>query len=131
MRKLTNSTVELEGGKLMQKPSFLFGGDCRACALLDLVCEELETPCTGLLRECEKREKERRCEECEQLEPCLGEKLCCWLCLHLKECLEMARESGGEEFVKCRYGCGWEEFEAALKMLAEGEEGGFKADEQS
>ena len=52
VRKLTDSTVEFEGGKLLHKPSFLFGGDCRACALLDLVCEELEAPCTILLRGC-------------------------------------------------------------------------------
>jgi len=117
VRKLTDSTVELEGGKLLHKPGFFFGGDCRACALLDLVCEELEAPCTSLLRGCEKPEDERKCEECEQLEDCLGEKPCCWLCPHLKECLEIARESGAEDFVKSRYGCDLQEFEAAVKML--------------
>jgi len=117
VRKLTDSTVEFEGGKLLHKPSFLFGGDCRACALLDLVCEELEAPCTILLRGCEKPEDERKCEECEQLDECLGEKPCCWLCPHLKECLEITRDSGAEEFVKSRYRCSWEEFEVAVKML--------------
>ena len=116
LRKLSPFTVELENGKILRKPV----SDCRVCALLNVVCEEIEFPCTFLLRKCK---KQKNCEACGRLEECLDEKPCCWNCPYLMECLERARERDGEFFVKFGYGCSWEEFEAAVKMLAEDEEG--------
>ena len=112
--------VELENGCLIHNPSFSpFTRDCRACALLNIVCEELETPCLYLLKKCRKPDGERNCEECEKLQECLGEKPCCWECSYLPECLAMARD-WSEDYVRDRYSCDWEEFEAAIKVLAEG-----------
>jgi len=116
LKKLSPFTVGLENGKILRKPV----SDCRVCALLNVVCEEIEFPCTFLLMKCKKR---KNCEACGRVEECLDEKPCCWNCPYLMECLEMARERDGEFFVKFRYGCNWEEFEAAVKMLAEDEEG--------
>jgi len=116
-----NFAVRLENGRIIRRPAFPLS-DCRSCALLDVVCEEIDSPCIFLLRKCSKRQEERDCEACGELSECLNEKPCCWDCPYLTECLEMARERGGELFVKSTYGCSWEEFEAAVKMLAEDEE---------
>ena len=113
LEKVSPFTVKLENGRFIRRPV----SDCRVCALNNVVCEELEYPCAYLLRKCRKRSK--NCETCGRLEECLDEKPCCWNCPYLMECLEMARERDGEFFVKFRYGCSWEEFEAAVKMLAE------------
>ena len=116
MEKISPHTVKLENGKVLYKP----GVDCRACALLNVTCEEIEFPCTFLLRKCKKRTK--KCETCRRLPECLDEKPCCWDCPCLTECLEMIKERDGEFLVKQRFECCWEEFEAAVKMLAENEE---------
>jgi hypothetical protein len=117
LRKLGSSTVETEDGKLIRKPDPIFLSDCRACALLEVVCEELESPCFILLEKCEKPTEERDCEECERLDECLSNKPCCWECKHLMECLEMAKDCGAGQFVSGVLGCNWEEFVEAVKML--------------
>jgi len=118
IRKASSSTVELEDGELLHKPKFPFG-DCRACCLADVTCEEeLETPCLRMCRECSKPEDKRDCEECDNLEECLSEKPCCWDCPYLAECLEMAKDWCVDRFVKDIHGCDWDEFLAAVKMLA-------------
>jgi hypothetical protein len=117
LKKLSPFTVGLENGKFLRRPV----SDCRLCALLNIVCEEIESPCIFLLRKCKKRRK--NCESCDRLMECLDEKPCCWNCPYLTECLEMARDCDGEFFVKFMYGCCWEEFKTAVKMLAEDEEG--------
>jgi len=115
LEKLSPHGVKLENGRILYRPLL----DCRPCALLNLVCEELDYPCTFLLRECRKRRK--NCEACRRFAECLEEKPCCWDCPYLMECLKMAKEGGGEAFVKLRFRCSWEEFEAAVKMLVENE----------
>jgi len=117
--KLSPWAVKLESGALLFRPRFSMGGDCRVCALLDVVCEELETPCLYLVRRCQKPDEEKNCEACGELQECLGEKPCCWECPYLPECLAAARD-WSEDYVRDRYNCSWEEFEAAIKMLAEG-----------
>jgi hypothetical protein len=117
LRKINPSTVEAENGKQLHQPSSIFLDDCRTCALLDVVCEELESPCTCLLEKCEKPTEERDCEECERLDECLSDKPCCWECKHLMECLEMAKDCGADQFVSSVFSCDWEEFVEAVKML--------------
>lgn len=117
LKKISPSTVETEDGKLIQKPS-AFLSDCRACALLNVVCEELESPCAFLREKCGKPDDDGDCEGCEQLQECLGEKPCCWECPLLHECLDVAMEWGADQFVKDIHGCDWEEFLIAVEMLA-------------
>jgi hypothetical protein len=53
------------------------------------------------------------------LEKCLNDKPCCWECPCLYECLRSGQESGLNGLVEIMYGCGWDEYEAAVKMLVE------------
>jgi hypothetical protein len=117
LKKASPSTVETEDGKLIRKPDPIFLSDCRACALLEVVCEELESPCTYLLEKCEKPTEKRDCEKCERLDECLCEKPCCWECGHLTECLEIAKDCGADQLVSGVFGYSWEEFVEAVKML--------------
>lgn len=119
LRRISSFIVELENGKLLRKPIL---ADCRSCSLSNIVCEEIEYPCTFLLRKCGKREGEKDCETCKRLTECFDEKPCCWDCPYLMNCLEIAKERDGEEYVRIIYGCCWDEFETAVKMLAENEE---------
>jgi hypothetical protein len=113
MKQLSAFTVELENEKLIHKPSFLFASDCRICALINVVCEDLEYPCIALTSECNKN---ILCNECEQLENCLEKKPCCWKCKHLFECLDYASE-WASEFVKHIYDCTWEDYVKAIRLL--------------
>jgi len=121
VRKLSSYAVQLENGKTVYKPC-PFIGDCRNCSLLDLVCKELESPCTFLLQRCDRPEKHELCEGCDRLDDCLAEKPCCWECPFLIECLKNLREEWGEQFIKSVFGCDWEELEIAVKMLAGSDE---------
>ena len=114
LRGVGSSAVELENGKLVRRSCPPFPADCRGCSLLDLVCEELEYPCQGIRDQCSRSVE---CEECNQLAECLTDRPCCWKCKHLTECLENAKEGGAEDFVKHMFGCNWDEFVEAVKML--------------
>jgi len=112
MKKLSRFTVELDNGTLVQKPSFLFGGDCRICALLNIVCEDLEYPCIKLTRECK---ADQGCEKCKAHTSCLENKPCCWKCELLFECLEL--KEWAAEYVEDIYNCTWETYLKAIKTL--------------
>lgn len=113
--------VETEGGRLIRRPGPPFPADCRGCALIGLVCEELEYPCPGAAEGCAKYTSGARCDECEALDECLSNKPCCWECAHLFDCLEEAREAGAGELVEEHFGCCWDEFVEAIKMLRRSE----------
>jgi len=117
VRKISPFTAELEDGKVMHKPSMFVCGDCRVCALLNVTCEELESPCTYSLSKCRKRGDAKNCEECVSLGECLDEKPCCWECRYLTECLEWAGDCGADQLVKDSYGCDFEEFMFAVKTM--------------
>lgn len=119
LRKVSKWTVETEDGKLIERPPNLPWVDCRACALLDLVCEDLEYPCQAITDKCRRRRV--YCEDCKRMGECLYEKPCCWECKHLAECLENAESWAGDEWTMRLYGVDWETFVEAIKMLTEGE----------
>lgn len=116
LKQLSKFCVETDKGKQIYKPSFLFGGDCRVCALLNMPCEDLEYPCAAIIDKCKLKQK-IDCQECEHLEDCLQSKPCCWNCEHLFECLENQRDCGVDEYVKEVYGLTWNKFLTAIKML--------------
>lgn len=118
LKKVSPTAVETEGGKLIRKPGPPSPSDCRGCSLIDFICEELDYPCPGIYNECRKSGGGLNCEDCEKIVECLDNRPCCWQCECLPECLETARE-GGEDFVKQRFKCDWEEFVEAVKMLLE------------
>lgn len=120
MRQVSRFCVELSSGRDVFRPSFLFAGDCRICALLALTCEEeWDYPCSGAQDRC-KKVSDAYCDECseEERKDCIAEnKPCCWSCEHLMDCLELQGDGCGAEFVEDIYGCTWEEFVEAVKAL--------------
>jgi len=118
LKKLSPFTVELPNKRLIHKPSFLFCGDCRICALLNIVCEELEYPCPKLIDQfptCLYAD----CEKCHRLTECLESKPRCWECDFLEGCLERASE-WAFDYVKDNYGCPWEQYVEAINLLKGG-----------
>lgn len=110
LKRLSPYSVETEGGKLLIKPPL----DCRACSLLNVVCEELEYPCRALTEKCEGKDW----EECNHDR--LEEKPCCWECRHLTDCIKMLKEGYGDELFISLFGCDAETFIKAVEMLAGG-----------
>lgn len=119
LREIGPSAVETESGKLIRKPSPPFPSDCRGCSLIDFICVELDYPCQGIYGGCRKSGIGLNCEDCEKIVECLDNRPCCWHCKYLLKCLENAREGGGMGLVRYRFGCDWEEFVEAVKMLLE------------
>jgi len=116
LEQLSRFCVKTDKDKLIYKPSFLFGGDCRICVLLNMPCEELEYPCMAVTDRCKLKQK-IDCQECEYLQECLESKPCCWKCEHLFECLGDYRDCGADEYVKEVYDLTWDEFLKAIKTL--------------
>ncbi|MEM1766622.1 MAG: hypothetical protein QXD86_01570 [Candidatus Bathyarchaeia archaeon] len=112
LRRVSGWAVETEDKKLIERP--LGWSDCRSCALLDLVCEELEYPCQAVTEECL---KDAECDGCEEMDECVYAKPCCWECEHLFSCLECARSWAGDGWTMALYGVDWETFIEAIKML--------------
>jgi len=113
LKKLSPFAVELPNGCLIYKPSFLFAGDCRICALNQIVCEELEYPCRVIFEDCNYF---KICEECLNVNKCLERKPCCWNCKRLMECLNDA-SGWAIDFVKDLYNCTWEQYIKAIGIL--------------
>lgn len=107
-------TAKVDGAKLpIRRPAISM--DCENICCISFVCDPYF--CKSVNEYIEKCNEEDDCDFCED-EKCYDQKVCCWICDRLFECLadsEKCYRAVVEEY----YGVDWGAFLVAVKLLQE------------